>query len=214
MFENVALFAGLSKEDLSAITQHAVTRNVPARTVVLTEGERSDSLYVILYGKVKVYVNDEHGSEVVLNIQGTGESFGEMALIDDVPRSASVMTIEDSRLSIISRASFRDCLARNPGIALNLIRQLTLRVRTLSNNIKTIALEDVPGRVAHTLRMLASKHGDSLVIEPKPTQQMIANMIGASREMVSRVLNDFDDRGYLRIEGRRITLTDKLPPKF
>lgn len=214
MLARAALFAGLPKEDLSAIAQHALTRNVAARTVVLHEGERSDSLYLIVYGKVKVYVNDERGAEVILNIQGPGECFGEMSLIDDTPRSASVMTMEDCRLSVISRASFKECIAKNPEIALNLIRQLSQRVRTLSDNLKTLALQDVHGRVAHILRQLASRRGTEWVIEPKPTQQVIANMIGASREMVSRVLKEFERQGYIAVQGRCLTLTDKLPVSF
>lgn len=214
MLERSALFSGLPKEDLAAIAQHAIVRNVPARTVVLTEGERSDSLYLILYGKVKVYVTDDRGSEVILNIQGPGDCFGEMALVDDAPRSASVMTMEDCRFSIISRPAFKECLSKNPEIALNLIRYLSQRVRTMSENFKALALHDVHGRVAHMLRQLARSRGDQLVIEPKPTQQVIANMIGASREMVSRVLNEFERHGYIAVEGRRLTLTAKLPTSF
>jgi CRP/FNR family transcriptional regulator, cyclic AMP receptor protein len=211
MLENIPLFTGLTPGEIGAIGAHAVTRNYPKCAVIINEGEMSDSLYCIQSGKVKVYVSDEDGKEVILNIMGPNQYFGELALIDDSPRSASVMTMEPTALSIVSKAAFRDCLAKNPDIALNLLRYFTQRVRGLTENVKNLALLDVYGRVARTLLSLATPRDDGLVIEDKLTQQDIANMVGASREMVSRILKDLSVGGYIKTEGRQIVINEKLP---
>jgi CRP/FNR family cyclic AMP-dependent transcriptional regulator len=211
MFENIPLFSGLGKQDLAAIAEHAITKNYPADSIIISEGDLSDSLYLILYGKVKVYVSNAEGAEAILNIMGTGEFFGEMALLDNVPRSASVMTLEPTRLSMITKQAFRDCLAKQPDVAYNLISALNQRVRALTENVKSLALLDVYGRVARTLITIAVKQDEHFIVDPKLTHQDIANMVGASREMVSRVLKDMVTKGYVKTEGRRIILGKGLP---
>jgi len=210
MFENIPLFAGLGKGDREALAQHTIARTVPAHTLLLREGERSDSLYLILYGKVKVFVNDDRGGEAILNLIGPNEFFGEMALIDDSPRSASVMTMEPTRVAVMTKDAFRKCLAEHPDIAYNLIRILTARVRLLSANVRDLALLDVYDRVARTLQNLAKPVDRELVIDQKLTHQEIASMVGASREMVSRILKDLANKGYIKVEGKRITLYEKI----
>jgi CRP/FNR family cyclic AMP-dependent transcriptional regulator len=210
MLKNIPLFSGLDKSAQQTIAQHAVTKLFPAHTVILHEGEKSDSLYIILYGKVKVYASEKNGSDVILNIQGRGDFFGEMALLDETARSASVMTMEPTRLSIITKAGFRDCLAHHPDLAYELIRALTQRVRSLTDSVRNLALLDVYGRVARTLLNLATKADGKLVVEQKLTHQEIANMVGASREMVSRILKDLANKGYITVERKRITINEKL----
>ncbi|MDO8706686.1 MAG: Crp/Fnr family transcriptional regulator [Sulfuricaulis sp.] len=210
MLENVPLFSGLRKQELVTIDQHTVAKTFPAHTTILREKEKSDSLYIILYGKVKVYVSEKDGNEVILNIQGRGDFFGEMALLDDAPRSASVMTMEPTRLTIMTKAAFRECLAAHPDIAYALIRMLTQRVRALTENVRNLALLDVYGRVARTLLHLAAPSGDKLIVEQKLTHQEIANMVGASREMVSRILKDLANKGHITVERKRITINEKL----
>jgi CRP/FNR family cyclic AMP-dependent transcriptional regulator len=210
MLENVPLFTGLRKQELTTIDQHTVAKTFPAHTIILREKEKSDSLYIILYGKVKVYVSEKDGNEVILNIQGRGDFFGEMALLDDVPRSASVMTMEPTRVSIMTKPAFRECLAQHPDIAYALIRALTERVRALTENVRNLALLDVYGRVARTLLHLAAPAGDKLIVEQKLTHQEIANMVGASREMVSRILKDLEKKGFITVERKRITINEKL----
>jgi CRP/FNR family cyclic AMP-dependent transcriptional regulator len=210
MLENVPLLSGLSPTDLATVNRHTVTKTFPAHTVILREGDKSDSLYIILYGKVKVYANDEKGDEVIFTIQGVGDFFGEMALLDETPRSASVMTMEPTRVSIMTKSAFKTCLADHPDIAFNLIRALTQRVRQLSDSVRNLALLDVYGRVARTLLNLAQPSGEELVIDQKLTHQEIANMVGASREMVSRILKDLANKGYIKVEQKRITIYEKL----
>lgn len=208
--EKVSLFSGLSEGDLEIIAQHTVVKTFPANTVVLLEGEKSDSLYMILEGKVKVFASEDAGNEVILSIQSRGEFFGEMTLVDDAPRSASVVTIQPTRLMMMSRAAFLECLTAHPEVAYNLIRVLIARVRVLTDNIKSLALLDVYGRVARTLLSLAAPVGNRLIVQQKLTHQEIANMVGASREMVTRILKDLKDRGAISINRKYITIHQDL----
>lgn len=210
---NISLFADLSESDMEAITKLAVTRNFAKNTMVLCEGDQSDSLYVVLSGKVKVFLSDEEGKEVTLNVQGEGEYFGELALLDSAARSASVVTTEETRLAVISKSSIEDCMEKNPGIPLIISRNLARRLRDLSENVRSLALMDVYGRVARTLLDMAENENEEgkKVIRQKLTQRDIASMVGASREMVSRILRDLSIGGYITIKNKIITINERLP---
>lgn len=214
MLKNVPIFSGLSDNELATIEQHAISRSYPKNSIIINEGDQTDSLYVVLTGKVKVYLSDESGKEVILNIQGPGQYFGELALVDDAERSASVITMEKSTFLVITKAEFKDVLAKHPNIAFNLIRDLTNTVRSLTDNVKSLALLDVYGRVAKTLLGLATDQGGRLVIEDKLTQQDIANRVGASREMVARILKDLAIGGYISYEKRNIIINERLPAHY
>ena len=203
----------LSKEELTAMTAHAVTRAFPKNTVVMNEGDRTDSLYIILDGRVKAFVADADGKEVVLSTQGQGEYFGEMVL-DEGPRSASVMTLEPSRFLIVPKADFKDFLARNPAFAARVIEKLIHRVRALTENVKSLALMDVYGRIARLLLELAEDRNGKLVITERLTQRDIASRVGASREMVSLILKDLTEGGYIRHEGHTIVIERTPPPRW
>jgi CRP/FNR family transcriptional regulator, cyclic AMP receptor protein len=196
--------------DLRDFAQHAVTRTFPKNTVVVSEGDRTDSLYIIVSGRVKIYVSEETGKEIVLNESGPGEYFGEMVL-DEGPRSASVMTLEPTKFLVVPKEDFRDFVVKSPEFALHLILKLIKRVRTLTNDVKSLALLDVYGRVARMLLDLAVDREGVLVVENKPTQQEMANRVGASREMVSRILGDLVAGGYIEVEKDRITIAKALP---
>jgi CRP/FNR family cyclic AMP-dependent transcriptional regulator len=211
LLDNISLFAELSEGEREAINKLAVTRNYPKNTLIMCEGDRSDSLYIVLSGKVKVFLSDEEGKEVTLNIQGPGEYFGELAMLDEAPRSASVVTVDETRLAVVSKSAFDECLEKNPQIALTLIRGLARRLRELTENVRNLALMDVYGRVARTLLDLAEDQDGKLVITQKLTQREIASMVGASREMVSRILRDLSIGGYITIENRIITINERLP---
>ena len=213
MLENVPLFSGLPKEALTEIEQHGTVKSYKKNVIVINQDDETYSLYVILSGSVKIFVSGEDGREAVLNHQETGDYFGDLALIDKQPRVASVMTMEPSKFMIISRESFLTCLSKNPEIAINLIKPMTRRMRMLAKNVSSLALLDVYGRVARTLLDLSEEQGDVLVTE-KLTQQEIADMVGASRAMVSRILKDLKEGGYISIEKKRITIHHKLPSRW
>jgi len=211
---NIALFSGLSETDMAAISSLAVTRSFPKNTLVICEGDTSDSLYVVLSGKVKVFLSDEEGKEVTLNLQGAGEYFGELAILDEAPRSASVMTVEDTRLAVLSKAAFEKCMEQHATIALVVMRGLACRLRELTENVRSLALMDVYGRVARLLLEMSEEVGGKNVIKQRLTQRDIASMVGASREMVSRILRDLSVGGYITIENKIITLNERLPPAW
>ena len=212
MLMQVPLFSGLSDAEIQPVLSHATKKTVAKNTIIISEGDRSASLYVVLSGKVKVFLQDNEGKEVVLNSHEAGEYFGELALIDDEPRSASVMTLEKSTFLVISKEEFKQVLCNHPDIAFGLIKGLVLRLRCLTENVKDLALTDVYGRVVKLLSGLAKHQTGKGVITDGPTQQDIANRVGASREMVGRILRDLTTGGYIKIEGKSIIINDKLPP--
>jgi len=206
----IPLFMGLHEDDLRALADKAVTRTFPKNMILINEGDLTDSLYVILAGKVKVYLGDESGKELLLDIKGPGEYFGEMVL-DDGPRSASVMTAEPSQLAVISRSDFKSFLREHPDTALHVIRNLIGMARGLNENVKSLAMLDVYGRVSRMLLDLAIEEEGTLVIPGKLTQKDMASRVGASREMINRILRDLTTGGYIKVEAGRITIK-KTPP--
>lgn len=207
----VPLFARLSEQDLKAIGRHAIGRRYAAGTVIVQEGGPSDTLYVLTSGRVKVYISDEDGAEVILAFLGADEIFGEMALIDEASRSASIMTVEPTELLYVPKNAFQDKLVCNSTFAVNLMRLLAGRIRLLNENVKSLALLDVYGRIARVLLNLAKPQGERLVINQRLTHQELANMVGSSREMVSRIMKDLERGGYISMENRCIVIAEKLP---
>jgi CRP/FNR family cyclic AMP-dependent transcriptional regulator len=212
MLQNIPLFSVLGTEELDAIERLAVTRKYPKNSVIINEGDHTDSLYVILSGKVKIFLTDNQQKEVIVAIQRTGDYFGELALLDEAPRSASVMTMEPCTLLMITRNAFERHLASEPKIAISLMRGLAKRLRATTENVKSLALLDVYGRIARTLLQLAKAEQGHQVIDERLTHQDLANMVGASREMVSRIMKDLARGDYIKIEGKRIVIKEKLPP--
>ncbi len=210
-FKNVDLFSGFEDQDIDVLVGHAINKTFAKNTIIINEGDESDSLYVILSGTVKIFLSDEDGKEIILNTQGPNEYFGELALIDDAPRSASVMTLDDCKVSIILKRDFEKFISKNPEICFRLIRGLTKRLRRLTDNVKSLALMDVYGRVARTLIELSEDLDGQMVVQQKLTQRDIANMVGASREMVSRILRDLSTGGYITVDKKHITINERLP---
>lgn len=209
--KNATVLTYLNEEELRTLSAQGVVKNFPKNTVIVSEGDETDSLYIIIAGRVKVFVGDEEGKEIVLGTQGPGEYFGEMVL-DGGPRSASVMTLEPSRFAVIPKHRFREFLRSHPEFAIHLVEKLIQRTRALTENVRSLALMDVYGRVARLLLELGREAGGKLVIDQKLTQQDIANRVGASREMISKILKDLTVGGYITVEKKRITI-NKTPPR-
>ena len=204
------LFRGLQNDDLRALINKAVVKSYRKNAMVITEGNFTSSVYVIVSGRVKVVLSEPSGKELVLDIKGTGTYFGEMAL-DDGPRSASVVTIEPCRFAIISRVDFKNLLLENPAIAVRLIENLVHVVRGLNKNLKTFATLDVYGRISRLLLELAVEEEGKLVIAEKLTQQDMASRVGSSRETVNRIFRDLAFGGYIKVERKKITINRTLP---
>jgi CRP/FNR family cyclic AMP-dependent transcriptional regulator len=202
----------LDSDELKALAQQGAVKAYPKNAIIVSEGDETDSFYVILEGRVKVYVSDEEGREVVLGTQGPGDYFGEMVL-DGGPRSASVVTLEPSRFAVVGKQRFRDFLYTHPEFSIHLVEKLIHRSRALTENVKSLALMDVYGRVARLLLELAVKEGGRLIVPEKLTQQDIANRVGSSREMVSRIFKDLTAGGYISIDSNKRITIHRNPPR-
>ena len=204
----------LSDQLLRSIAQRGGVRSYPAQAVLVTEDDRSDALFIILSGRVKAYGSGPDGREVVYATQGAGEYFGEMTL-DGGPRSASVMTLEPTTCAVVPGAEVREFLAAQPDFALHLIHKLIRLARASTEHVKSLALEDVYGRIARLLRTLARPGPDGVPVLPdKLTQQDIAERVGSSREMVSRVFKTLGEGGYIGQREGRIALLGPLPARW
>ncbi len=212
MLQSITLFEGLDEHALAAVTARSAVKTFQKNTIIIHEGDESDSLYIIMDGKVKIFLSDADGKEVIVATAGPGNYFGELAHIDKAPRSASVMTLDRAKFVVISGREFVELMQENPVIALNLIRELARRLKITTGNVRSFALMDVYGRVSKLLREMAvdEENGKKVIVE-KPTQQAIANMVGASREMVSRILKELSVGGYISTEGKRLTINRDLP---
>jgi|TARA_B110000908_G_scaffold23412_1_gene26658 CRP/FNR family cyclic AMP-dependent transcriptional regulator len=215
ILDSVEIFEGLTPQELEVLASSGVMRTYPKNTVIINENDLADSLYIIETGRVKVYCSDKNGKEFIMNTLGAGDYFGELALLDDDRRSASVRTLEKASFLIIYKEEFNKVLLNQANIAATLIRNLTRRVRKLTQDVKALALQDVYGRVTTVLTTLADAREDGTSIIPeKLTQQDIADRVGASREMVARILKDLTIGEYIAFEGRSIVLNGKLPENY
>ena len=210
MLRSVPLFASFSEEPLRMLTTVVTRRSVTRSTIIMAAGDPTDSLYIILSGRLKVMMSDADGKEVILSLIGPGEFFGEMGLIDDSPRSASVVTIEPCELLSVTKRDFKKCLAENFDMAMAVMRGLVRRLREADRKIGSLALLDVYGRVARLLLDMSEDVNGQKIVAKRLPKQDIAKMIGASREMVSRVMKDLQMGGYIEMRGSTIVLRDTI----
>jgi CRP/FNR family transcriptional regulator, cyclic AMP receptor protein len=204
----VPLFSGLQREEIQKFADLTRERSYPKGSVILFQDDPGDSLFVLRAGRVKVVLIGEDGREVILGVLEPGAHFGELALIDDQPRSAHVIAMEDAQLLILRREDFRRRVEANPTVAWALLTELSRRLRRADVKIGGLVLLDVPGRIARLLLDLADEAGTDAIDKPL-THQTIAQMIGASRETVSRAMKEFQDAGLITVERRRIAVGDR-----
>ena len=214
---NVSLFATLNEKDMEVISKIIFINTYAKGEVVFQEGEKGDSLYIILKGQVKVCLYDEDGREYILAAIGKDGFFGELALIDELPRSANAITLENSELLIIRRHDFTRLLMENPMITIAILKVLSRRLREADERIKWLAFLSVEGRVLKYLLGVGEKEGvkvkDYIIIEKGPTQIDIASSCGCSRETVSRMIKSLVKKGILSVRKRQYTL-NAVPPSF
>jgi CRP/FNR family cyclic AMP-dependent transcriptional regulator len=204
----VPLFSGLQRDEIQRFAELTRERAYPKGSVILFQDDPGDSLFVLRAGRVKVVLIGEDGREVILGVLEPGAHFGELALIDDQPRSAHVIAMDDSQLLILRREDFRRRVEANPSVAWALLTELSRRLRRADVKIGGLVLLDVPGRIARLLLDLADETGSNAIEKPL-THQTIAQMIGASRETVSRAMKEFQDAGLITVERRRISVGDR-----
>ena len=210
MLESVPLFADLPSGQIELLEKTAVKKAYSKNTVLFTEGDDSDSLYVIVKGKIKISRTDENGKEVVLALLGPGDYLGEMAMLDAEPRSATAMTREPTDVMIITHDQFMRIFESNP-VALAVTKGLVRRLRAANRKIEGLALLDVYGRVARVLTDMSREEGEVWVVSERLTHQDIANMVGSSREMVSIIMKELINGGYVSVNNKIITIIKKLP---
>ena len=204
------LFQGLGDERLQSVSRCAMMRRVPRGQAVVHAGDAPDYVYFVLTGSLKVLVSDEDGREVILTILGQGELFGEMGMFDEQPRSASVVAVMPSDLVMISKHDFKQLMRDDFDIAWRIMSNLADRLRNADRKLESLALMDVYGRVAHLLLEMGEEQDGEMVVVRKISKQDIAKMIGASREMVSRVMKDLGLQGLIEETPRGIILRDRI----
>jgi len=214
--KGVSLFAALGDDEIQAILKIAIRKHFDKNSIVFQEGEIGDSLFAILNGKVKVSLFDDDGKEYILDFIGKDGFFGELSLIDELPRSANVITIENSDFLVIHRRNFIRLLMENPSISISILKTLSKRLRYADERIKGLAFLSVEGRVLKYLIDIGEKSGlrlkNHIIIERGPTQVEIANSCGSSRETVSRVLKTLINKGAMSVMKKQYTLYPTCEP--
>lgn len=210
VLKSVPMFATFSQDQLRALVTMISRRSAPRGSAIMLAGDPTDSLYIVISGRLKVMMGEADGKEVILSILGPGEFFGEMGLIDDSPRSASVIAIEPCELLAVTKRAFKKCLVENFDLAMAVMRVLVRRLREADRKIGSLAMLDVYGRVARLLLDISENVNGQKVVTKRLTKQDIAKMVGASREMVSKVMKDLQVSGYIEVRGSTIVLRDTV----
>ena len=218
VLRTVPIFSELSDEDITSLARLASRKRYPKDTVVFFENEEGDFFFTITEGRIKVTILGDDGREVILSVLGPGDFFGEMALLDNEPRSATAIAVEESELLSLHRNDFQTVLNDNKSITSALIRVLSARLRRANHQISTLALLDVYGRVARVIVDMAREEGkrlrDGRIAFRRATHQEIANRIGTTRETVTRMLKDLERQGLIHVEGKEIVVQPDFEKVF
>jgi CRP-like cAMP-binding protein len=218
LLRTVPIFSELTDGDIASLARLSSRRRFPKDTVVFFENEEGDFFFMILEGRIKVTILGDDGREVILSMLGPGDFFGEMALLDNEPRSATAIAVEESELLQLHRTDFQSVLTDNRSIQHALIKILTGRLRRANHQISTLALLDVYGRVARVIVDMAREEGrrlrDGRIAFRRATHQEIANRIGTTRETVTRMLKDLERQGLIHVEGKEIVVEPDFEKVF
>jgi CRP/FNR family transcriptional regulator, cyclic AMP receptor protein len=218
LLRTVPIFSELTDADIASLARLTNRRRYPKDTVVFFENEEGDFFFTIVDGRIKVTILGDDGREIILSMLGPGDFFGEMALLDNEPRSATAIAVEDSELLSLHRTDFQSVLTDNRSITAALIKILTARLRRANHQISTLALLDVYGRVARVIVDMARDEGkrlkDGRIAFRRATHQEIANRIGTTRETVTRMLKDLERQGLIHVEGREIVVQPDFEKVF
>ncbi|NNG01617.1 MAG: cyclic nucleotide-binding domain-containing protein [Desulfobacteraceae bacterium] len=211
MFNQVPLFEYLNDIELDQLLGISLKKRFPANAIIFNEGDSSDALYIVKKGKAAAVCFDEEGKQIILNLFGPTDYFGEMSFFDGSSRCATIVTREPSEFAIIPRQSFLGIVSSNPTILEQLVKGLLQKIRKATQQIEDLAFLDVYGRVA---RLLTEKQNQDGIIEEKLTHQYIADIVGASRETVSRIFKELTTQGYVKRQSGRFVFLKELPYKF
>jgi CRP/FNR family transcriptional regulator/CRP/FNR family cyclic AMP-dependent transcriptional regulator len=212
MLRNVPLFAGLVDQELEVLADSLGKRTFARGMVIFHKGSPGQTLYIIESGKVRIFILSESGQEMSVNVYGPGDVFGELALLDGLPRSAGAVAMEKTVTLTLHRDDFLRHLQACPQMARSIMEVLSTRVRYTTDYAESLSFLDVYGRVAAKLLELADRYGvekEGIEIELRLTQAELASWVVASRESVNKVLGTFRDHGLIEVEGQRITIRDR-----
>lgn len=209
--KQIPLFSGLTDNEIRKIESVACQKSFLKDTVIINEGDETNSLYIILKGRANALSIDPGGRQIILNVFRPGDYFGEMSFIDAKPRSAAVITKEKSHFAVIKREAFLRIVSENPELMLNMMKGLAEKIRVATRQIEDLAFKDVYGRIARLLSELKNEEG---VVTEKLTNTEIAFRVGASREMVSRIVSELKNGGYISKNRGVIQLKKSLPYQF
>ncbi|QSA96224.1 Crp/Fnr family transcriptional regulator [Methylococcus sp. EFPC2] len=210
--KSIPYFSDIPDEILSKLAACAVRKTFPKGAIIINEGDEAGPLFVVLSGRVRTFLNDENGKEVTLSMQGQPSYFGELSLLDGQPRSASVMTMEATVCALVPRQAFLGWLHAHPDEAgMGLMRGLTKRIRLLTENVRGLMLFDVYGRLVRTLMELAVEENGEWVVKERFKHQELGSIVGASREMISKIMKELSDDGYVTVEPKSIRIHRKPP---
>jgi CRP-like cAMP-binding protein len=211
LIRRVPLFSMLTNDQAQSIADSVVKRRFRRGEIVVEHGRKSNALFILLNGRARVLTSDSRGREVILAVLQPGDYVGEMSLIDNEPHSATVRAEVQTDMLILQRADFARCLPENSSLSYAIMRGLVSRLRQADRQIESLALLDVYGRVARTLLDMAEQNGEQLLIRNKVSRQDMAKIVGASREMVSRVMKDLEERGVIETqENGSVVIKERL----
>ena len=211
LIRRVPLFSMLTNAQAEAIANSVVKRRYRRGELVVERGKKSNALFILLSGRVRVLTADSKGKEVILSVLEAGSYVGEMSLIDNEPHSATVRAEVQTDMLILARADFARCLPENSSLAYAILRGLVARLRNADRQIESLALLDVYGRVARALLEMAQEVDGLQLIKQKVSRQDLAKVVGASREMVSRVMKDLEERGFIEtLEDDSVVIRERL----
>jgi CRP/FNR family cyclic AMP-dependent transcriptional regulator len=201
-------------DSVQTLAARGVEKSYPKGTLLIHEGDVGEMLFIVRAGRVKAYSTDDGEREIVYGVYGPGEYIGEMSL-DGGPRSASVVTLEPTRCVLISRATLREHIAQHPDFAFELLGRVIRRARMATLSARNMALLDVYGRVVKLLDELAQPLPDGRrQISPRPTHADMAHRVGCSREMVSRLMKDLEQGGYVLPQGKTWLIQRPMPARW
>ncbi len=212
--KKIPFLSKLPDEILLTLVEKAKPAKHPKQATIIMEGDETSSLYIILSGKVRVFSSDDKSKEVTLLVQEAGSYFGEIALLSEEPRSASVATLEPTVCAVISKSDFIHWLRSHPDVAIDLLGVLSEKVRQLTDRVRMMALSNVYERTIKVLLAMAVVEGNVSVIQNRPTQQELAEMVGASREMINKIMQELTKGGYITIEGKTMVIQKKPPASW
>jgi CRP-like cAMP-binding protein len=200
LIRRVPLFSLLTNDQAQSIADSVVKRRFRRGEIVVEHGKKSNALFIMLTGRARVLTADQRGREVILAVLQPGDYVGEMSLIDNEPHSATVRAEIQSDMLVLGRAEFARCLPENSSLSYAIMRGLVQRLRSADRQIESLALLDVYGRVARALLEMSETIGEQKVIRNKVSRQDLAKVVGASREMVSRVMKDLEEREMIETQ--------------